>query len=120
MDIIQFLSAFGLGAIVTALIQAWLSQRADIAKRNFQEKKECYTGFLDAIYKTDVEQSAETGSYLAHWFNRIELVGSPEVISLCKRFQETNPVDGTVHPDRPQVFRDLKNAMRKDLGVQSE
>ncbi|MDX2112950.1 MAG: hypothetical protein SFW63_04380 [Alphaproteobacteria bacterium] len=117
MTIIQFISAFGLGAIVTALIQAWLSQRADTKKRNFQEKKECYIGFLDGIYKTDVEQNEETASYLAHWFNRIELVGSPDVIRLCTRFKETNPINNTVHPDRPQAFRDLKNAMRKDLGV---
>ena len=117
MSLIQFLSAFGLGAIVTAIVQAWLARHAEISKRNFQEKKECYIGFLDGIYKTDVEQNDETGSYLAHWFNRIELVGSPEVIEFCSRFKETSPVNDKVHPDRPQVFRDLKNAMRKDLGV---
>ncbi|WP_126249099.1 hypothetical protein [Chitinophaga rhizosphaerae] len=117
MDFIQFISAFGLGAIVTALIQAWISHQAEIRKRNFQEKKECYIGFLDAIQKSDVEQTPETGAYLAHWINRIELVGSAQVIFLCMRFFETNPVNDTVHPDRPKVFRDLKEAMRKDLGV---
>jgi hypothetical protein len=117
MSLIQFLSAFGLGAIVVALVQAWFSHRAYISKRNFEEKKESYIGFIDGIYKTDLEQNEETGSYLAHWFNRIELVGSPDVIDSCRRFKETDPVNDKVHPDRPQVFRDLKNAMRKDLGV---
>lgn len=41
MGFLQFLSAFGLGAIVTALVQAWLSQKAAKDERNFQEKKEC-------------------------------------------------------------------------------
>ena len=117
MSIIQFFSAFGLGAIATALVQAWLARNAEISKRNFHEKKECYIGLLDGIYKTDVVQNEETASYLAHWFNRIELVGSSDVIHLCKRFQETNPINNVVHPDRPQTFHDLKNAMRKDLRV---
>jgi len=119
MTIVQFLSAFGLGAIVTALIQAWLSHRSYIAKRNFQEKKEAYVGFLDGILKTDVEQNQENASYLSNWFNRIELVGSPEVVDLCKRFKETNPVNNKIHPERPKVFENLKNAMRKDLKVDS-
>ena len=117
MNIIQFISAFGLGAIVTALVQAWLSNKATISKRNFEEKKECYIGFPDAIYKSDIEHTPETGFYLGHWINRIELIGSKEVMRLCKRFLETNPINNQVHPERPQVFRDLKNAMRKDMGI---
>jgi hypothetical protein len=52
MSIIQFLSAFGLGAIVTAFVQAWFSNRAYISKRNFDEKKESYVGFLDALHQS--------------------------------------------------------------------
>ncbi len=51
MSLIQFISAFGLGAIVAALVQAWLSNKVDISKRKFQEKKESYIGFLDAMLK---------------------------------------------------------------------
>jgi hypothetical protein len=117
MSIIQFVSAFGLGAIVTALVQAWLTNRAAISKRRFDEKKECYTGFLDAIHKSDIVQNSETSFYLSHWINRIELVGSKEVRQLCRRFIDTNPINNTVHPDRPEVFSSLKAAMRKDLGI---
>jgi hypothetical protein len=45
------------------------------------------------------------------------LVGSPAVIDACIRFKETNPTQEEVHPERPQVVRDLKEAMRKDLGI---
>jgi hypothetical protein len=117
MSIIQFLSAFGLGALVTAIVQAWLARRAEMSKRTFHEKKESYIGFLDAVHKSDTQNTEEAALYVGHWKARIELVGSPDVIHLCNRFQETNPINNTVHPDRPQVFQDLKNAMRKDLGV---
>lgn len=118
MNIIQFISAFGLGAIATALIQAWLTRQADIAKRNFLERKECYIGLLDALHKSEVEKTEAAALNVGHWLNRIELVGAPNVISSAKRINETNPTPNGVHPDRPQVLRDLKEAMRKDLGVQ--
>ena|ERR1700722_2970254 len=117
MSIIQFLSAFGLGAIVTALVQAWLSNVAYISKRNFQEKRESYIGFLDAMFQSEVEKTEKSSLNVGHWQNRIELVGSHSVINACARIKETNPISGAVHPERPQAMRDLKEAMRRDLGV---
>jgi hypothetical protein len=117
MSIIQFLSAFGLGAIVAAFVQAWFSNRAYISKRNFEEKKESYIGFLDALHQSEVERTEKSALNVGHWQNRIELVGSRTVIGACARIKETNPISGEVHPERPQALRDLKEAMRKDLGV---
>ena len=117
MSIIQFISAFGLGALVTALVQAWLSQRADIAKRNFQEKKESYIGFLEAMHRSEIERSENAALHVGHWQARIELVGSPEVIKACIKITETNPTSTGIHPERPQAIKNLRDAMRKDLGV---
>lgn len=51
--IITLLSAAGLGGVVgsavTSLLQAWLSRRAVFDERRFREKKEAYTGLLDAL-----------------------------------------------------------------------
>jgi hypothetical protein len=112
MDIIQFLSAFGLAAIITALVQAWLSQRADIAKRNFQEKKEAYVGVLDSFRIYFSEESSENQRNVAYWHARCELVASPEVRSILKRMIEKDKNAGAID--------ELQIAMRKDLGVQSE
>ncbi len=114
----QLISAFGLGAIVTALVQAWLSIRAEISKRNFQEMKECYVGFLDAMYKSEIEQTKEAALNVGYWNNRIDLVGSKDVASFCALMKETNPTEDGIHPDRPKVIDDLKRAMRKDLSVE--
>lgn len=117
MDWIQFLSAFGLGAIVTALIQAWLSHRAYVGQRNFQEKKESYVGFLDALHQSEVERTEAASLRVGHWQNRIELVGSKEVVAACHAIRDTNPTQAGAHPDRPAALHRLKEAMRSDLGV---
>jgi len=66
MSIIRFLSAFGLGAIVTAIVQAWLARLAEISKRNFQEKKESDIGFLDAVHQFDIELTEKSALNVGH------------------------------------------------------
>jgi len=117
MGLIQIISAFSLGAIVAALVQAWFSHKAYVLKRNFEEKKESYIGFLDALHTSEIERTDQSALNVGHWQNRIELVGSQAVIDACVQIKETNPTAEGVHPKRPQVLRDLKLAMRRDLGV---
>ena len=121
MDIIQLLSAAGIGGIIgsllTTVVQAWLAHKNHIANRNFQEKKEAYANLLEAIYKSEIEPSEATALYCGLCVNKCELVASKEVIELLYRYRKTNPIHGTIHPDRPSVMQELKDAMRKDLGV---
>jgi hypothetical protein len=93
MSLIQFISAFGLGAIVTAIVQAWLSNRAEIWRRNFQEKKECYVGLLEAYRQAAVESTHETSAIK-------EMIDS-SAYSL----------------ERGVALERLQKAMRRDLGI---
>lgn len=117
MSVIQFISAFGLGAIVSALIQGWMTHRAYVARRDFEEKKEAYTGYLDALHASEIRKTEEAALSVGHWANRVQLVGSKRVIDCCERIRSTNPLKDHAHPDRPEAFSALKDAMRKDLGV---
>ena len=117
MDFVQFLSAFGLGAVATAIIQSWLSNRSYIRQRAFAEKKESYIGFLDALHQSEIEQTKIAALNVGHWQNRIELVGSRDVIAACHRIRETNPTPDGAHPDRPAALQRLKDKMRADLSV---
>ena len=121
MDIIQLLSAAGIGGIVgsllTSVVQSWLSHKSYLTNRNFQEKKEAYTILLDAMHKSEIEPNEITALYCGLCIDKCELVASKEVIKLLHKHRETDPINGTVHPDRPSVMQALKNAMRKDLGV---
>lgn len=64
MDIIQFLTAFGLGAIVNAYIQSWLSKLSYISKRNFEEKKEAYVGFLEAMHNSEIKRCEKSALHV--------------------------------------------------------
>lgn len=113
--IITAVGAFGLGALAQSVIQHWLESRKYAREREYKEKREAYFGFLDAVTKSEVSPSQETSIIGGHWINRCEIVGSNEVISLLSEFLETNPADGSPHPDRPTVMKKLKTAIRDDL-----
>lgn len=121
MDYVQLISAAGIGGIIgsllTTVVQAWLANQQLLSSRSFQEKKEAYVGYLDACTRNEIEGTESSFILTGYWKNRIELVGSPEVIGHCVKIIETNPIKGEMHPERPAVMHNLKNAMRKDLGL---
>ncbi len=122
MDYVQIISAAGIGggiigSLLTVVVQAWLSNKHHLADRSFQEKKEAYVGFLEAMHRSEIERSEESALHVGHWQARIELVGSESLIQGCIRITETNPTDTGVHPDRPKAIKELRHAMKKDLGL---
>lgn len=113
MNAIEFLSAFGLGAIITALIQSWLSHRSYVAKRNFQEKKECYIGLLEAYHKAAVEKTDAAAKNFAYWQMSCELVAPKSTREAIQEIVDTNGnFDG-----RMIAQEKLKAGLRKDLNV---
>lgn len=124
MDVlIAFFSAAGLGGIIgsamTSLLQAWLSRKAALNERRFREKKEAYIGYLNALYRSEIEGTSEAAKHVGHWRNVCDLVASDSVRNHIDQMFATNPVnDGRPHPERPKVLANLKAAMRSDLGVE--
>ncbi|UWR48174.1 hypothetical protein [Phaeobacter inhibens] len=101
-----------MGSVVTAFVQNWLSLRTQTKIRVFQERKEAYIGLLEAWLKQENSKYCEASFFdVGHWVLRAELVASPSVFSLLKKWQETDPGS----PDRIQATNDLKTAMRHDL-----
>jgi hypothetical protein len=122
LSFLQLISAAGIGGIIgsllTTLLQAWFAHRIGLVARNFQEKKAAYIGFLEALHQSDVERTRETSMAAGHWRNRCELVASKDVLASIQRIFETNPdLHGEMNPERPQAIEKLRQAMRKDLGV---
>lgn len=116
MEVLDFITATGLGVIIATVIQFLWTERLATKQRNFQEKKEAYSGFLNACHRSEIEQTDEAAKYVGHWSNICEIVGSAEVRNCLVEHMKTNPINGEVHPDRPDVMKKLKQAMRKDLG----
>ena len=113
LNVFQFFSAFGLGAIVVALVQAWLSSRAEFAKRKFFEKKECYVGLLEAYHRAAVESTEEAAKNFGYWQMRCELVAPAAVRKAIQEIVDTNENRQL----RNVAHESLKEALRRDLGI---
>lgn len=113
MDIVSLLTAFGLGSIVTALIQAWLAQRSVHGERRFREKQAAYIGLLEAYHRAAVEGTEEAAKQFAYWQMRCELVAPENVRAAIRRIVDTN--DDRVGREKADI--DLRIAMRADLRI---
>lgn len=112
-DLIPLLTAFGLGSIVSVLIQTWLQRRGKIDDRNFSEKKEACIGLLEAYHKAAVEPSEAASKNFAYWQMRCELV-APEKVRLA--IEDTVSTSDDVGK-RYVAHSKLKSALRRDLSV---
>lgn len=110
---IPLLTAFGLGSIVTALVQAWLARRSQEDERSFREKQAAYVGLLEAYHRAAVERTDEAAKAFAYWQMRCELVAPEPVLDAIRRIVETND-DRT---GRDIAHTDLKKSMRADLRI---
>jgi hypothetical protein len=78
-QLLPLLAAFGLGSIVTALVQSALSNRSKRLDRSFAEKQTAYVGLLEAHHHAAVEGTDEAAKSVAYWQVRCDLVGSDAV-----------------------------------------
>ncbi|KGB82222.1 hypothetical protein JT55_08850 [Rhodovulum sp. NI22] len=113
MNILPLLTAFGLGSIVTALVQAWLSQRSKRDERSFREKQAAYIGLLDAYRRAAVEGTDEAAKNFAYWQMRCELVAPEPVRKAIQQIIETD--DDRI--GRQNANEALKVALRADLRI---
>jgi hypothetical protein len=112
-ELIPLLTAFGLGSIVTALVQSWTTRRAHIADRSFDERKAAYIGLLEAYEDAAVGYSDAAAKRFAYWQVRCDLVAPKAVRDAAARIVATND-DPT---GRNAATNALIEAMRADLGV---
>jgi len=108
-----FISAFGLGAILTTVFQAFFNVYQKKKDLVFQEKKEAYVGLLQAYHRAAVEDSDDAGKEFAYWQMRCELISNKKVRAAIQGIIDT---DGN-KPKRYIAHDNLKDVLREDLGV---
>ncbi|WP_417486418.1 hypothetical protein [Maricaulis sp.] len=113
MDVIALLTAFGLGSIVTTLVQTYLTRKSALDDPNYEERKQAYVGLLEAYHRAAVENSKEAGKEFAYWQMRCELVSPQPVRNAIQAIIETNER----RAERQVAHEALKNVLRADLGV---
>ena len=113
MEIINLLTVFGLGSVVTALVQVWFSNKRDFTNRRFSELKESYIGLLEAYLQVAVEPSDSNSKHFAYWRMRCELVAPAPVVKAIADIIESNDN----REGRNIAHEVLKIEMRKSLKI---
>lgn len=115
MDFASLLAAFGMGSVVTALVQAYLTHLSETKSRTFNERKAAYVGLLEAYHQAAVEGTDAAAKNYALWQMRCEIVAPKSVRDAVQAIVDTNEDLGA----RGDAHENLKSAMRVDLGVSS-
>jgi len=113
MDLISLVTAFGLGSILTILVQAWFARRNKLEDRSFEERKMAYIGLLEAYHRAAVEGTDDAAKNFAYWQLRCELVAPRFVRECVARIVETNENPA----ERAKAHEALKADLRRDLGI---
>jgi hypothetical protein len=113
MSLISLLTAFGMGSIITALVQSWLSRRSQTDERRFREKQQAYIGLLEAYHRAATERTAEAAKNFAYWQMRSSLVAPLAVRLAVQKVIDTNEDK----QGRALAQQEMEEEMRKDLGV---
>lgn len=119
MEIVQLLSAAGIGGIIgsllTTIVQSWLAHKSYLTNRNFQEKKEAYVGLWSSHLNIEKKDDDSARRAFIYWHMRCELVAPLSVRQAIQKVIDSN--DGII-ADRLQSNEELREVMRKDLGIQ--
>jgi len=112
MDWVSYLTVFGAGSLLTALVQIILNNRATSKRRQYDERKEAYIGLLEAWVRQENEGFTDASLFdVGHWVLRSELVASAPVFALLKIWKDAEPGSA----ERIDATDRLKLAMRDDL-----
>lgn len=112
-QILPLLAAFGLGSVVTAVVQSALTNRTKRFDRLFAEKQVAYVGLLEACHRSAVEGTNEAARSVVYWQARCDLVGSGAVRQEISRMAQTSDdSEGRLRADD-----NLRRAMRSDLKI---
>ena len=103
-----------MGAVVSAVIQSYLTTRSQGKRDAFAERKEAYVGLWEAFYRQDVAGYTKDSEFdVGHWMLRCELVASQDVLKNLEVWADKKPGSD----ERITATKAVKAAMRNDLGI---
>ena len=112
MEWTVLLGGLGLGAIITKVVDYFLTKKSSKEALLYKEKKEVYFGLLDALHKAAVSPSIENSKNFALWQTRVQLFGTDDVAKSVQGMIDTNEGPKNL---RDKYFKELIEGMRKDL-----
>jgi len=109
--IAAFLGGLGVGSVITAVLQHFLSRKAQQADTLRKDRSDVYAGLLQALETLEVTDSMANAKHFGMWVARAEVVASESVISAIATMRATQPNS----TQRDHALAHLLRCMRSDL-----
>lgn len=109
---LTLLGGFGIGTIVTTIVQHILKRKSEKEDQYFQERKEVFVGILQSIEDLQNEYSKEKSSKLGYWIARANLVAETVLNNELKILIDTKPNT----TERKNCFDRILTLMKNNLG----
>lgn len=109
--IAAFLGGLGAGSVVTAILQHYLSRRAQQVDALRKDRTEVYAGLLQALESLEVADSQENKKRFGMWVARAQVIASTGVIEAIAAMRLTPPNSA----QRDSALASLLRCMRSDL-----
>ncbi|QQR68217.1 MAG: hypothetical protein IPI58_04975 [Alphaproteobacteria bacterium] len=103
------IGGLGLGSLLKGIVDHLLAAKSKSNDRTYQEKKDSYMGFLQAIAESTYEPSLQKTTMAGLAKARCDLFGSREVRDRINEYQVQKD-------NRESILSEMIIAMRKDLG----
>ena len=110
---LTLIGGFGIGTIVTTIVQHFLKRKSYKDDRIYQERKEVFIGILQTIEDLQNNFSKEKSSRLGYWIARSKLVATNSVNKELAILVQTKAVS----QERDTSMENLLLLMKKDLGL---
>jgi len=110
----EYIGFMGIGALVLAFVQHILRRRDRELDRRVVERKEAYSGFLNAILTLRYDETlSESDVSLRYWVARVQLVCSTEVLEYISELEGSSRKAFTTKLKIDWLIL----AMRRDLSI---
>lgn len=110
-SILAIFGGLGIGSLLTAVVNHFLSKKKDAAEKLYQEKKEAYIGMTRALYDAEIEPGPKNEKMFGYHLNIAKMFSSSDVIVSAQKVIESAPGS----QNRKTALDEFYEAMRKDL-----
>jgi hypothetical protein len=111
--VLPLLGGLGIGTLITQVVTQFITRRASVRDRLYQEKRAAYLGLLEALHDAAALSSPENWRAYGRWQTRCSLFGSMDVMTAAQKQVDLKDAPGE---QRDAAFHELLHAMRVDLG----
>ena len=108
---LTLLGGFGVGSLLTTIVNHFLAKKSEAAEKRYQEKREAYIGMTRALYDSEIEPGPKNEKMFGYYLNVAKIFGTKKVVIAAQKVIESKPHS----QERDFALNEFYEAMKTDL-----